>query len=606
MQTILSINRFLSFFAIIFLLLVFSLAGCGGKKTTKKSGVDDNDNIPAGADTVDAVRGDWLLIREMADPEKLNPIVSNDASASEICSYIFESLLGLNKVTYELEPALADLPEISDDNLTYTFNINKKAKFSDGTPLTGHDVIFTLKFIKNPFVDNAALRNYFEMIEQAELIDDDPYRVKFILSRPNWRAIYTLAGLQVLPKHVLDPNGVTDGFQWREFKDMKVAGQNPAMKSFAEFVNSQEVSREAKYLIGSGPYIFEKWETGAGVTIRRNPNYWASHITPNYPEKIIFKTIQDNSTALVAAKNKEIDVMYVIKPSDFYNDLKNAEDFNLMKARPFEPAYTYLAWNHKSPLFNDKKVRWALSHLVDRKTIIEKVLLGDGVPIQSHIFYKNKKLLNDSLPIIEYNPEKAKQLLEEAGWKDTDGNGILDKVINGKKTEFKFTFLSNTNPVRKQILLIIVDALKKVGIQADVQELEWSVYLDKTKKHEFEATYAAWTSPTTPPDPYQIWHSSQAQGEGSNYISFINKENDSLIEAYRNEMDEAKRIEIIKRWQKLIYDEQPYTFLWSPRSRYIYDARFRNTRWYNTQPSPSYNEWWVPQDMQKFTKSAIH
>ncbi|MCX7877513.1 MAG: ABC transporter substrate-binding protein [Ignavibacteria bacterium] len=585
---------------------VFSLtlAACSGKKKDGQTTLDDSkDNMPAPADTNGAVVGDWIVIREMADPEKLNPIVSNDASASEICSYMFESLLGQSKETYELIPALAELPEVSSDNLTYTFRMNKNARFSDGKPLTGNDVIFTLKFIKNPFVDNAAMRNYYEMIEKAELVDGDPYKVKFTLEKPNWRAIYTLAGLQVLPKHVLDPENITDKFQWSEFKDMRIAAKNPDIKKFADFVNSQEVSRSAKYLIGSGPYVFEKWETGAGVTIRRNPDYWGKNLSPNYPNKIIFKTIQDNSAALVAAKNKEIDAMYVIKPSDFYNDLKNPEQFKLIKARPFEPAYAYLAWNQKNPLFKDRKVRWALSHLVDRKTIIERVLFGDGVPIQSHIFYKNKKLLNENLPVIEYDPEKAKKLLEEAGWKDTDGNGILDKMIDGKKVEFKFTFLSNTNPVRKQILLVIVDALKKVGIQAEVQELEWSVYLDKTKKHEFDATYSAWTSPTTPPDPYQIWHSSQAEGEGSNYISFINKENDSLIEAYRNEMDEAKRIEIIKKWQQLIYDEQPYTFLWSPRSRYVYDSRFKNTRWYNYQPSPSYNEWWVPQGAQKYTQN---
>lgn len=588
------------------LAVVFSallMVGCGGK-TTQQNNNNTSSNDLQKVDTASAVSGDWLIIREMSDPEKLNPIVSNDATASEICSYIFEFLLTQNKETYELEPGLAALPEVSPDNLTYTFTINKNAKFSDGHPVTAADVIFTLKTTKNPMVDDAALRNYFETIDKAEMVDNDPYKVKFFLSKPNWRAIYTLAGVQVIPKHILDPGNVTDKFTWEELKDLKAAMKNPDIQKFADFINSQEVSRQAKYLVGSGPYKFEKWDTGAGVTLVRNDSYWGSSVvTPNYPQKIIFKIIQDNSAALVAAKNKEIDAMYVIKPSDFYKDLENPDQFNLAKAKPYEPAYSYLAWNELNPLFQDKKVRLALSHLVDRKTIIDKVLFGDGVPIQSHIFYKNTKLLKDDLPKIEYDPEKAKKLLEEAGWKDTDGDGILDKVINGKKTDFKFTFLSNTNPTRKQILLVVVDALKKVGIQAEVQELEWSVYLDKTKKHEFEATYSSWTSPTTPPDPYQIWHSSQSEGEGSNYISFKNKKNDELIEAYRNEMDENKRIAIIKEWQQLIHDEQPYTFLWSPRARYIYDKRFKNARWYNIQPSPSYNEWWVPAGSQKYTQN---
>jgi peptide/nickel transport system substrate-binding protein len=576
------------------------ITACGGKQT-QNTNTNQTTSDVAPLDTAGAVTGDWLIIREMSDPEKLNPIVSNDASASEIQYYMYEYLLDQDKVTYELIPRLASLPEVSPDNLTYVFTINKNAKFSDGKPLTAADVVFTLKCIKIPFVDDAALRNYFEMVDRAEIADNDPQKVKFTLTKPNWRGIYTLGLFPIMPKHILDPYNVTDKFQWEEFKDMKIAAKNPEMQKYADFINSQEVSREAKFLIGSGPYLFERWDTGAGVTLVRNPNYWGlANVSPNYPQKIIFKTIQDNSAALVSAKNKEVDAMYVIKPSDFYKDLDNADQFNLVKARPFEPAYTYLAWNQLNPLFQDKKVRLALAHLVDRKTIIEKVMFGDGVPIQSHVFYKNTKLLNTELPEIPFDMEMGKKLLEEAGWKDTDGDGVLNKEINGKKTDFKFTFLSNTNPVRKQILLVIVDALKKVGIIAEVQELEWSVYLDKTKKHEFEATYSAWTSPTTPPDPFQIWHSSQSQGEGSNYISFHNKKNDELIETYRDEMDESKRIAIIKEWQKLIYDEQPYTFLWSPRARYIYDKRFKNARWYNIQPSPTYSEWWVPAGQQKY------
>ena len=578
------------------------LSGCGSKdnKTTdKKTG----DNDVSAVDTTNAAIGDWIVIRELSDPDKLNPIVSTTANADEIESYIFETLLNQDRITYDLYPLLADLPEVAPDNLTYTFKLKKNITFSDGKPLTGHDVIFTLKTIKNPYVDDAALRNYFEMVAKAELVDNDPHTIKFTLSSPNWRGIYTLTAFKIVAKHALDPGNVTDKINWEDLKDFKTADKNPEIKKFADFINSEEVSRDAKYLVGSGPYMFEKWETGAGITLRRNPNYWDKQNTTNYANKIIFKTIQDNSAALVASKNKEIDAMYVIKPSDFYKDLENPDQFNLIKARPFEPAYTYIGWNHLNPLFADKKVRWALSHLIDRKTIIDKVTFGDAVPIQSHIFYQNKKLLNENLPIIEYDIEKAKKLLEEAGWKDTDGDGVLDKMMDGKKKDFKFTFLINTNPVRKQILLVYVDALKKVGIQAEVQELEWSVYIDKTKKHEFEATYSSWTSPTTPPDPYQIWHSTQSQGEGSNFISFKNKTNDSLIEAYRNEMDEAKRIELIKKWQQLIYDEQPYTFLWSPRARYIYDKRFKNARWYNYQPSPAYNEWWVPQSAQKYTQN---
>src|SRR5205085_6514779 len=259
------------------------------------------------------------------------------------------------------------------------------------------------------FADDAALRNYFEVVKKVELVDNDKYTVRFTMSKPSWRGVYTLGSFRLCAKHVLDPQGMTDKMTWEDLASIGAAGKNPLIQKFADFLNSQDVSREAKYLIGSGPYVFEKWETGQGVTIKRNPSYW-DKTTPNYTEKIIFKTIQDNSAALVSSKNKEVDAMYVISPTDFYKNLEHPEQFNLVKAKPSVHAYTYIGWNELNPLFKDKKVRLALSYLVDRKSIIDKVLFGDGVPIQSHIFFQNKKLLLD-LPIIEFNVEKAKQLL---------------------------------------------------------------------------------------------------------------------------------------------------------------------------------------------------
>lgn len=578
---------------------IFISCGNGNKKTDTQT--QTTFDLPP-VDTAGAVTGDWCIRREMADAEKLNPIVTNDASAEDVYVLIYQSLNDMNYETYELTPLIAPLPEVSDDHLSYTYKLRKDVKFSDGVPLTGEDVIFTMKAAKNVFADDAALRNYYESLEKVELVNNDPYTIVFRMNKPYWRALYSLGSLPICPKHVLDPEGLTDKYTWEETKDFKVAEKNPAMKKFADFLNSQEVSRDPKYVLGSGPYKLEKWETGQAITLVRDKNYWAQNtIQPVYLDKIVFKIIQDNSASVVAAKNKEVDMMYVISPQDFYKNLENPAQFDLVKITPSEPVYSYIGWNLNSPLFNDKRVRMALSHLVDRKTIMDKILFGQGTLIQSHVFYKDKKYLNSELPEIPYDQEKAKQLLSEAGWTDSNGDGVLDKMVNGKRIDFKFTFLNNNNPVRRQTLLVIIDGLKKVGIQADLQDLEWSVYLDKTKKHEFDATLAAWQLSVTPPDPYQIWHSSQAKGEGSNYVSFINKESDSLLEAFRIEFDENKRIDMLKKWQKLIYDEQPYTFLWSPKSRYIYNVRFKNTRFYNRGNSPIVSEWWVPKGTQKYS-----
>jgi peptide/nickel transport system substrate-binding protein len=593
--------NFLSALIILSALLSAFFVSCGKNGKTTKDQTQILSDLPA-VDTTGAVSGDWCIRREMADAEKLNPIVTNDASAEDVYTLIYQSLNDMNYENYELIPLISPLPEVSEDHLSYTYKLRKDVKFSDGKPLTGEDVIFTVKAIKNLFADDAALRNYFESVEKVELVNNDPYTVVFRMNRPYWRAVYTLGSIPICPKHVLDPESLTDKYTWDETKDFSAAEKNPAMRKFADFLNSQEVSREPKYVLGSGPYKLEKWETGQAITLVRDKNYWGQNtVLPVYLDKIVFRVIQDNSASLVAAKNKEVDMMYVISPQDFYKNLENPEQFELIKITPSEPVYYYIGWNTNNPLFSDKRVRMALSLLMDRKTIIERIYFGQAAPIQSHVFYKDKKYLNSDLPEIPYDPEKAKQLLAESGWTDSDGDGILDKVINGKKMDFKFTFLNNNNAVRRQTLLVIIDALKKVSIQADLQDLEWSVYLDRTKKHEFDATIAAWQLNVTPPDPYQIWHSSQSKGEGSNYISFINKESDSLLEQYRVEFDENKRLELIKKWQKLIYDEQPYTFLWSPTSRYIYHNRFKNARFYNRGSSPIVSEWWVPKGAQKYS-----
>ncbi|HMS65979.1 MAG TPA: ABC transporter substrate-binding protein [Ignavibacteria bacterium] len=590
---------------ILFLTMSILVSSCGRKKDV----VTNNENstfaltelIPA--DTKDAANGDWIIKQEMSDAEKLNPTVTNDASASGIYIYIFEPMIDIDRITYEIKPILAKAPPVmSEDHMTYTFDLREDITFSDGKPLTAEDVIFTFKTVVNPFTDAQALRNYFADFKSAELVDGNKYKLKITMTKPYFKTVFTIGATYITPKHILDPENVNDKFTWEDFaaaqKSLDVKKYSE-MQKYADFLNSQEISRDAKYVVGSGPYKLDKWITGQSITLERNNNYWNKKEIPNYPAKLIFKTIQDQNAAVVAAKNKETDYMTVIQPIDFVENVKNPEQFNLKKSLVTEPTYSYIAWNNKSPLFSDKKVRWALGYAIDRQSILNSIVYGMGTLVQSPVFIKSKYYNND-LKVIPYDPAKAKELLAEAGWKDTDGDGILDKVIDGKKTDFKFTFINNNNPKRKKIMLIIIENLKQLGIQAELQEYEWSVFLDKTKKHEFDACYAAWQLGVTPEDPYQIWHSSQSEGEGSNFISFKNPESDKMLEENRTTFDEVKRVELLNKWQQLIYDEQPTTFLWSEPSRYLYSDRFRNTRWYAYPDSPLLNEWWTPVTAQRY------
>lgn len=587
------------------LILSATIISCGRKKVAEQESTNTTFPVTqlSPPDIENAEKGDWIIRQVMSDAEKINPIVTNDATASGIMLYIFENLLEIDRVTYELKPLIAkSLPEISEDHLTYTFELKENVTFSDGAPLTGEDIIFTVKVIKNPFSDAQALRNYFNDVKSVELVDGNKYKVKFTMSKPYFRAIYSIGDLEIIPKHILDLDNLNDKFTWSELEAAQKTFDSkkfPEMQRFADFINSQEVSRDAKYVVGSGPYILDKWITGQSVTLKRNENYWNKSELPHYPDKLIFKTIKDQNAAVVAAKNKEIDEMQVIQPVDFVENVKNPEDYKLRKALVIEPSYNYIAWNNSSQLFSDKRVRWAMSYAINRKDIIDKIVYGMGTPIQSHVFLKSK-YLNTNLPEIPYDINKAKQLLTEAGWKDTDGDGIIDKVIDGKKVDFKFTFTNNTNPKRKKVILILIEQLRQIGIEASIQEYEWSVFLDKIKKHQYDACFAGWQLSVTPDDPYQIFHSTQAVGEGSNYFSYDNPASDKLLEENRVEFDDVKRKEILDKWQKIVYDDQPVTFLWSEPVRYLYSDRYNNARWYAYPDSPLLNEWWVPGSRQLY------
>jgi peptide/nickel transport system substrate-binding protein len=595
-------KKYLAYFLI---LASISALNCGKKSPSSNNlNINEEYKLPP-VDTTGAVTGDWVIQREMADPQRLNPITVQDAMGQELSYYIFERLLwAADRTIYDPIPWLAeDFPEISEDHLQYTFKLKKNIKFSTGKPLTGDDIIFTFKALKNPLIDDAALRNYYASLKKVELVNGDKYTIRFFMSKPYFKAKGVLGDAQIMCKDVMDPEGLTDKYTWEETLDPQTAQKNASLKKFADFFNSEEAGRSPKYLIGSGPYIFEKWETGQYVELRRNPDYWNKGSTYGrvYPAKIIVKVVQDESAAIVSAKNKEVDVMYLNKPIDFVKTMSNPEQFDMHHADPTEPRFDYIGWNMKSPLFSDKKVRLALSYLIDRKSIIDKIHYGMAVPIESPVYFEDKKHYNPDLPLINYDPEKAKELLKEAGWTDSDEDGILDKTIGRKKVEFRFTYLLNTNESRKQTILVVIDALKKVGIEAGIQTLEWSVYLDRTKKHEFDATMGAWILTDYPPDEFQIFHSSQMLGEGSNFTSYNSPIADSLMERYRIEFDENKRIEIIKQLQKILYDDRAYTFLWTPKAKYVYGKRFKNVRWYPT-PITSYQltEWWVPANDRKY------
>jgi peptide/nickel transport system substrate-binding protein len=370
-------------------------------------------------------------------------------------------------VTLKTIPVLADsLPRMSEDKLTYDVSIRRDAKFADGKPVTADDFIFYLKALKNPNVTNAApVRGYYARVDRAEKIDGDPYRLRVYMTEPYYLGDQWVGGLVAMPKHIWDPNGLTDKITFDEL-NKNDPNKNPAIAEFAESFQDVEKARSKEFLIGSGPYQFEEWRRNDRVVLVRNANYWKksdSVYGRQYPDRIVWRTVNDMNAALAALKSGDMDFMPNIEKVLYNNAKPQFDNFKLKPAEYDYPSYTYIGYNESKPLFNDKLVRQALAHALDRESIIKSIYFGLAVPVQSPILLRRPEY-DSSLQVIPYDLEKAKQLLAQAGWSDSDGDGILDKEINGTKTPFRFKILLNSGNKRRESMAIIFgQALKKIG-----------------------------------------------------------------------------------------------------------------------------------------------
>jgi peptide/nickel transport system substrate-binding protein len=578
--------------------MLLILLGCGDKTEVKVAEV-----APTTSDAQDSgqpVTGDWLVIHSLSDPEQLNPLTSSDATASEILGFIFQSLLSRDPRNLELKPLIAESrPVISADKRVYTFKLRRDVRFQDGKPLTGEDALFSIKVIKCPLVNAPFLQVYFNSVIDARLIDE--YTIQFTTKEPYFLNESVLGeNVVLLPRHYYDPENLLKDVTVRDLIG-DPAKLPEKVRKFADNFN-KNYSRKP---LGSGPYKFDAWETGREVDLIRDPNYWGNGkagIDQVYLDRLLHRIINNLDAALVTLKSGGLDTMDLtpVQASRGSNSERFKREFR--KFEYFAPSYSYIGWNNLSPIFRDKRVRQAMTYLTDRKQMVKTLLFGLGEVVNGPIFFFRPEY-DKNLNEYAYNPDKAMSLLKEAGWQDTDGDGVLDKVIDGQKTPFRFEFkIPSGSSTGKSVILVLQEELKRHGIIATVRDLDWTIFLDDVKNHKFDAVIMAWAMQASEPDEYQVWHSSQAANKGSNHISFKNSRVDKILEDYRREFDEKRRVELYREFQEILNDEQPYTFLFARKSVSAVQRRFRGVQVYPAGLRPQ--EWWVPRDVQKYANET--
>lgn len=512
------------------------------------------ESVPARGEP--APQGDWLVRSLSAEPDTLNPITATDASESTVNATVYEALIERNPRTLEYEPRLAESWDVSEDHLTFTFRLRRDVRWHDGEPFTADDVIYTYDRIMDETVDAAPLRVYYQDTTYEKL---DDYTVRCTYGKPYFLAFEFCGGLTVIPKHVF---------------------------SRAERFNESEAGRRP---IGTGPMKFARWETGQIIELIRNEDYYDAddHLFFN---KIVFKIITDDAVSLQVFKEQAID-MVGLTPDQWVRQTSSKRFERLAhKFAPLGNGYNYVGWNMRKPQFSDKRVRQALTYLMPRRQIAEQIYYNLADVICSPVL-PNTDYYNDSLECREHDPVKARALLAEAGWIDSDGDGILDK--NGVPFRFEMLVVAGSN-VYEQIATIYKEELERAGIAMGIRKLDWAAFLQPIQNHEFDACMLGW-SLGIEPDPYQLWHSSGADKPGSsNFVGFRSEKADRIIEEYRVTFDKDVRIDLLRQFQEIVYEEQPYTFLFIRRAPLAIHHRIVNIHFYPVRPSYDLREWYVP------------
>jgi peptide/nickel transport system substrate-binding protein len=542
-----------------------------------------------------------IVLWQLGDPGALNPVLAADNAAADIDNNIFQPLLNFDYRTLKLVPVLADdLPQVRVDSagrMFITYEIRKEAKWDNGSPVTAKDAEFTLKVIKNINVNDESLRSYYDMVSDVLLYGDNPrkftivYNAKYIMA-----TIATGTDTYILPEYVYDSNKYMDNFTVKQMYNDTSVFHDPKMIAFANAFNSDKYSRDPKYISGSGAYRFTSWTTGQRVVLEKKANWWGDALnTTNcffeaYPSKLIYQTVTDMTTALVSVKAGNIDVINFIKPDEFV-ELPKSEKFtqNFNTYNPLRLAYTYIGLNMANPKLTDEHTRKAIACLVDVPRIIKDVFYGYGKQIIGAVSPMDTTEYNYDIKAYEFNIDSAKALLAAAGWKDSDGDGVLDKVIDGKKTDFTIEYKFNSgNEQRKRVGLMFQEAARKVGISVELKQEEANVYFGDLRTHNFEMYMGGWFFQPGPEDYKQIYYTTSALDKGSNYVNFGDAKSDALIDSMRTELDPVKEAQMLKRLQVIMHEKCGYIFLCTQEALIAISKKYSNA--YPSANSPFYWE----------------
>ncbi len=588
--------------------------------------------------TEDYAPGDWLVEAFGVQPPSLTPIVSQDVYGSIVQARVLESLAVRDPDTLTYKPLIATGWQVEDNRqawetyvaqrkavpltpeeiqaepdypakedaaaqdaytkrrmsegrrdldiggeadappaMTITFELRRNVRFSDGHPLTADDVIFTYQWIMNPLVAAQRERSSYAEIKSVQKLDD--YLVKYEFKRPYFEAFGLAAESSILPTHF-----------------------------YSQF-EPEAFNQSTGLLLGSGPYRLpnpESWSPGDPIELIRNERYWGDRPAI---ERLVYRIIENETAELTAFVNGEIDLLGA-EPEQYVQMTKDKDLMARSKQEKFysiRGGYVYIAWNQmrvgKTTRFADKRVRQAMTMMTPRQQICDQLFLGYA-QVANGPFNPLSSQANTQVQTFPYDIDRARALLAEAGYRDRNGDGVLE-AEDGTPFEISITY-PGKGETYKRVMLLVRDSFAKAGIRLQLDPVDWPVLTKKLTSRDFDAITLGWSAGVET-DVYQMFHSSQIADNADNFMAYHSPAVDRLIEQARQTLDEDKRMAIWKQVHAVLHEDQPYTFLFRRESLLFYDQRLQNVK--RARAGLNYVSlwnmplvWYVPADKQKYGK----
>ncbi len=513
-------------------------------------------------------------------------MVTKSSFGLQIASLVLLPAAEFDPVSLQLSPLLlSEIPVAQPvdagphaGGTMYQLNFRPEAEWDNGSPVTSKDYIFTIKAAFNPHLTGSSWKSFFEYVSEIRTDPANPKSVQVFFDSTYILALEALTNINIYPAHVYDPQNLLSAFPINEMIDADhtwTPAQDSTLKQYASAFQSVTFLRDT--VQGAGPYQFESWTTGEFIRLKRKENWWGDKVANGplllkaYPDELTYKFISDAATAEAAMKSGDVDVLSEVPVSDFLQFMQDPEWKDKFEFdTPAIQQIFYIELNQRDAILSDKKIRQALAYAIDYNGIMNNLLQGLGQRTIGPV-HPDRKYFHKGLQPMQQDLNKSMALIEEAGWKDTNGDGSPDKMLNGKREELVVDIKITNKEEGQKLATIIKDNAKRAGITVNIVPVDPSQFSQDMRALNFDMAPMRSRPQGSLDDFYPTYFSTSS----SNRSGIHNAKVDSVITEIRTADSAAQRDSGYYALQEILYEEQPAIYLYVPMDRIIISKRFK-------------------------------